>query len=94
MAKKNKLMKNLSNLFIPLAFLLLFGFSLYNSSYLDAVLYLLVGAGFTLINLIKAKIITENLVFWNRLSWALVILAGFMFMAVLLNDANKEILAP
>ncbi|MCF6351722.1 MAG: hypothetical protein L3J06_01810 [Cyclobacteriaceae bacterium] len=87
-------MKNLGSILIPLAFLLLFGFSLYSENLLDAVLYLLVGAGFTLINLIKAKIITENLVFWNRLSWTLVILAGVMFMVVLLNDANKEILAP
>jgi len=87
-------MKNLSSILIPLAFLLLFGFSLYSGNLLDTVLYLLVGAGFTLINLIKAKIITENLVFWNRLSWTLVILAGVMFMVVLLNDANKEILAP
>lgn len=86
-------MKNLTNLFIPIAFLLLFGFSLYSGDLLEATLYLFVGAGFTMINLIKAKVITQNLTLWNRLSWALVILSAIMFMAVLLNDANKEILS-
>lgn len=86
-------MKNLSNLFIPAAFILLFGFSLYAGDFLEAILYLFVGTGFTMINLIKAKVITENLTFWNRLSWALVILSAIMFMVVLLNDANKEILS-
>ncbi|MCF6359545.1 MAG: hypothetical protein L3J29_02145 [Cyclobacteriaceae bacterium] len=87
-------MKNLTNLFIPVAFFLLFGFSIINDDLLEAVLYLFVGAGFTIINLVKAKVIVQNLTFWNRLSWALVILAVVLFMAVLLNDANKEILAP
>lgn len=86
-------MKNLSNLFIPIAFILLFGFSLINGDLLEATLYLFVGAGFTMINLIKAKVITQNLTLWNRLSWALVVLSAIMFMAVLLNDANKEILS-
>lgn len=86
-------MKNLSNLFIPVAFILLFSFSLYAGELLEATLYLFVGAGFTMINLIKAKVITENLIFWNRLSWALVILSAVMFMVVLLNDANKEIIS-
>jgi hypothetical protein len=85
-------MKNLSNLFIPIAFIVLCGFSLYNGNLLEATLYLLVGSGFTMINLIRAKVITENLTFWNRLSWALVILSMIMFMAVLLDDANKELL--
>ena len=87
-------MKNLTNLFIPVAFFLLFGFSIINDDLLEAVLYLFVGAGFTIINLVKVKVIVQNLTFWNRLSWALVILAVVLFMAVLLNDANKEILAP
>lgn len=87
-------MKNLTNLFIPVAFFLLFGFSIINDELLEAVLYLFVGAGFTIINLVKAKVIVQNLTFWNRLSWALVILVVVLFMAVLLNDANKEILAP
>ena len=86
-------MKNLSNLLIPIAFILLFGFSLFNGDLLEASLYLIVGAGFTMINLIKAKVITQNLTFWNRLSWALVLLSAIMFMVVLLNDANKEILS-
>ncbi len=81
-------MKNISSILIPIAFLLLSGFSLYSGSYLDAVMYLSVGAGFALINLIKTKVITENLIFWNRLSWGLVILAGIMFMAVLLKDSS------
>lgn len=87
-------MKNVSNLFIPIAFLALFGFSLFNGNFLEATLYLLVGSGFTMINLIRSKVITENLTFWNRLSWALVILSMIMFMVVLLDDANKEILIP
>lgn len=87
-------MKNLSNLLIPLAFILLCGFSLYNEVWLDTVLYLFMGAGFTMINLIKANVITENLVLWNRVSWGLVIIALVLFVAVLLNDANKEILTP
>lgn len=87
-------MKNIGSVIIPIAFVLLFGYSLYLGAWLDAVLYLLVGTGFTIINLIKAKLISQNLVFWNRLSWALVILSALMFMVVLLNDANKEILAP
>lgn len=84
-------MKNIGHIIIPLAFILLFSYSLYLGALLDAVLYFFVGAGFTIINLIKANKITENLIFWNRLSWAFVILAGIMFMAVLLNDANQEI---
>lgn len=87
-------MKNLSNILVPLAFILLLGYSLYLGEWLEGVMYLFVGGGFTLINLIKAKRITENLTFWNRLSWALVLLSLFMFVSVLLNDANKEILAP
>lgn len=87
-------MKNIGSVVIPLAFIMLFGYSLYLGALLDAVLYFFVGAGFTIINLIKANKITENLTFWNRLSWAFVIFAGIMFMAVLLNDANQEILNP
>ncbi len=87
-------MKNIGSLVIPLAFILLFGYSLYLGEWLDAVMYLFVGSGFTLINLIKAKKITHNLTFWNRLSWTLVLLSVLMFVAVLLNDANKEILNP
>ncbi len=85
-------MKNLSNLFIPIAFLALFGFSFYNGNLLEATLYFLVGSGFTLINLIRSKVITQNIKFWNRLSWTLVILSLVLFMAVLLDDANREIL--
>lgn len=85
-------MKNLTNLFIPVAFLLLFGFSLNSGNYLEATLYLCVGAGFTMINMIKTNLITQNLIFWNRVSWGLVILAMILFMAVLLDDANKEML--
>ncbi len=87
-------LKSLSNFLIPIAFILLFGFSLYNSNFLEATLYLFVGAGFTIINLIKANTITQNLVFWNRLSWGLVIFSMILFMAVLFNDGNKEILIP
>lgn len=87
-------MKNISNLFIPIAFLALFGFSLFTGNLLEATLYLLVGSGFTMINLIRSKVIIENLTFWNRLSWALVILSMIMFMVVLLDDANREILTP
>ncbi len=87
-------MKNLSNIFVPLVFILLFGYSLNLGEWLDAIMYLFVGGGFTLINLIKANHITENLTFWNRLAWTLVILSVVMFVAVLLNDANKEILTP
>ncbi len=85
-------MKNLTNLFIPIAFLVLFGYSLNNGNLLEATLYLFVGAGFTMINLIKSKVITQNLTFWNRLSWGLVILSMILFMAVLFDDANKEML--
>ncbi len=87
-------MKNIGSAVIPLAFILLFGYNLYLGEWLDAVMYMFVGSGFTLINLIKAEKITENLTFWNRLSWALVLLSVLMFMAVLLNDANKEMLTP
>ncbi len=87
-------MKNIGSIAIPLAFVLLCGYSLNLGEWLDAVMYMFVGGGFTVINLIKEKKITENLVFWNRLSWTLVILSAVLFMAVLFNDANKEILAP
>jgi len=87
-------MKNIGSIAIPLAFILLCGYSLNLEEWLDAVMYMFVGGGFTVINLIKEKKITENLVFWNRLSWTLVILSAVLFMAVLFNDANKEILAP
>ena len=85
-------MKNINNLLIPIAFLLLSGFSFVSQNWLDGVLYLLVGTGFTIMNLLKAGHIMTNLKFWNTVSWALVILSALMFLAVLLNDANKEIL--
>ncbi len=87
-------MKNIGSIAIPLAFVLLCGYSLSLGEWLDAVMYMFVGGGFTVINLIKEKKITENLTFWNRLSWTLVLLSAVLFMAVLFNDANKEILAP
>ncbi len=87
-------MKNITNIFIPIAFLALCGFSIYNGNLLEATLYLFVGSGFSIINMIKSKVIIENLTFWNRLAWALVLLSGILFMAVLLNDANQEILNP
>jgi len=85
-------MKNLTNLLIPVAFLVLMGFSLNNGDYLEATLYLFVGGGFTMINMIKSKAITKNLGFWNKFSWGLVILSMILFMALLFDDANKEML--
>lgn len=85
-------MKNLSNILIPVAFLVLAGFNLYNLNWLEAILYLMVGGGFTIINLMRSNVIVTNLKFWNTLSWTLVILSVIMFLLVLLQDANKEIL--
>lgn len=85
-------MKNLTNILIPVAFLLLSGFSFYESKWLEATLYLMVGAGFTLINLIRSKVIVRNLKFWNTFSWILVGLSVVIFLLVLFEDANKEIL--
>jgi len=85
-------MKNITNLLIPIAFLLLSGFSFMSQSWLEAVLYLFMGSGFTIINLLKSNVFKSNLKFWNTFSWTLVIMAALMFMVVLLNDANKEIL--
>lgn len=85
-------MKNITNVIIPIVFLALCGFSIYNGTLLEATLYLFVGSGFTIINMIKSNIITENLTFWNRLAWTLVLLSAIMFMVVLFDDANREIL--
>lgn len=85
-------MKNITNILIPVAFLLLSGFSFYAKNWMEAVLYLMVGAGFTLINLIRSKVIIRNLKFWNTLSWILVGLSVILFLMVLLQDANKELL--
>ena len=85
-------MKSLTNILIPIAFLLLAGFNFYVRNWMEATLYIMVGGGFTLLNLIRSKAIMKNLKFWNALSWALVILSIIMFLLVLLQDANKEIL--
>lgn len=85
-------MKNLTNILIPVAFLLLAGFNFYNQNWLEAILYVMVGGGFTIINLMHSNVIVSNLKFWNVLSWTLVILSVILFMLVLLQDANKEIL--
>ena len=85
-------MKSLTNILIPIAFLLLAGFNFYVRNWMEATLYVMVGGGFTLLNLIRSKAIMKNLKFWNALSWALVILSIIMFLLVLLQDANKEIL--
>ncbi|MCB0505811.1 MAG: hypothetical protein KDC58_09935 [Cyclobacteriaceae bacterium] len=85
-------MKSLTNILIPIAFLLLAGFNFYVKNWMEATLYIMVGGGFTLLNLIRSKAIMKNLKFWNALSWALVILSIIMFLLVLLQDANKEIL--
>lgn len=85
-------MKNLTSIIIPVAFLSLAGFNFYQSELLEATLYLVVGGAFTTMNLIRANAIKKNLKFWNALSWGLVILSIILFLLVLLQDANREIL--
>ncbi|MCB0494890.1 MAG: hypothetical protein KDC79_02030 [Cyclobacteriaceae bacterium] len=85
-------MKNITHILIPVVFLLLAGFNFYAKNWLEALLYIMVGGGFTVINLIRSKAIVNNLKFWNAFSWVLVILALLLFVLVLLQDANKELL--
>jgi hypothetical protein len=80
-------MNNSFKYFIPLAFLVLAGFNLYNSNWLEALLYLCVGSAFPLMWAIKDGNITSNLKFWNALSWGLIILALFLFLLLLRTDA-------
>ncbi len=89
---KKYYLKNITQFIIPLAFLVMCGVSVHAVQLLEAALYFFMGAGFSIINLLKANMITTHLGFWNKLAWGMVVLAGLMFVAVLLNDANQEIL--
>lgn len=73
---------------IPLAFILLAGFNSYNQHWLEAALYVSVGAAFPLMWAIRDKKITRNFKLWNGVAWVLVILAIFLFIAVLLTDTS------
>ncbi len=85
-------MKNITNTLIPLAFYALAAYSYIENQWLEVSMYFLVGTSFLLTNLIRTKIINTHTGFWQALSWIFVILSAFMFVAVLFNDANKELL--
>ena len=80
-------MNNLLKYFIPLAFLVLAGFNLINSNWLEASLYLCVGFAFPLMWAIRDGNITSNVKIWNLVSWGLIIVALLLFLAVLRTDA-------
>ena len=75
---------------IPLAFIVLAIFNLSTERWLEASLYICVGSAFPLMWAIRDKKITTNLKFWNILSWALVIIALILFMALLRTDAYTD----
>jgi hypothetical protein len=79
-------MKDLLNYLIPIAFLLLAAFNLYAGEWLEGALYCSVGIAFPLMWAIRDGKIKNNLKFWNILAWSLVILALFLFFAVLRTD--------
>ena len=84
-------MNTILKYFIPIAFLLLAAFNLYSAKWLEGALYLSVGTAFPLMWAIRDGKITTNLKFWNALAWGLVIIALFLFFAVLRTDAYSSI---
>lgn len=84
-------MNSILKFFIPVAFLLLAAFNIYSTRWLEGALYLSVGLAFPLMWAIRDGKIKSNLKFWNALAWGLVILALFLFFAVLRTDAYSSI---
>ena len=84
-------MNDLLKYLIPVAFLLLAAFNLYAGKWLEAALYFAVGTAFPLMWAIRDGKIKSHLKYWNILAWALVIIALFLFFAVLRTDAYSTI---
>ena len=82
-------MNDLLKYLIPLAFLLLAGFNLYASRWLEAALYVAVGVAFPLMWAIRDGQIKANLKFWNIVAWLLVFIALLLFFAVLQLDGHS-----
>jgi len=72
---------------VPVAFIVLAIYNLTLGNWLEGSLYVSVSIAFPLMWAIKDGIIKSNLKFWNTLSWALVIIALFLFLALLRMDA-------
>ena len=72
---------------VPLALLALALVNFLDGRWVEGILYVSVGSGFTLMNLLKSGFFKTNLKFWNILSWILIILAIVLFLLVLRMDA-------
>ena len=84
-------MNDLLKYLIPIAFLLLALFNLYAAKWLEGALYLSVGIAFPLMWAIRDGKIKSNLKVWNAIAWAMVVIALFLFFAVLRTDAYSSI---
>ena len=73
---------------IPLAFVILAGYHLINSNWVEGFLYFSVSIAFPLMWAIKEGRIKSNIRFWNSLAWVLVIIALLLFLALLRLDAR------
>jgi hypothetical protein len=81
-------MSGFTKYIVPAAFIVLAIFNLVNSNWLEASLYILVGAAFPLMWAIRDGKIKSNLRFWNSFAWALIIVALLLFLALLRMDAR------
>ena len=68
---------------VPLAFLILAAVNLNAQRWVESALYISVGAGFVIMNLLRTGAISSNKKFWNALSWILIIAAAVLFFLVL-----------
>lgn len=80
-------MKFFNTYIIPLALFILAIVNLQAQRWVEAALYLSVGSGFVIMNLLRNGVITQNKKFWNIVSWVLVALAVILFFLVLRIDA-------
>lgn len=72
---------------VPLALIILAVVNFLDERWVEGLLYLSVGSGFSVLNLLKAGFFKSHLKFWNILSWALIVLAILLFLLVLRMDA-------
>lgn len=82
-------MKFFNTYIIPLALFILAIVNLKAQRWVEAALYLSVGSGFVIMNLLRNGTITQNKKFWNIVSWVLVALAVILFFLVLRIDAYE-----
>lgn len=76
-----------NNYIVPLAFLVLAIVNLNAQRWVESGLYLSVGAGFVIMNLLRNGTIKNNKKYWNIVSWVLILSAVILFFLVLRIDA-------